>query len=316
MGNTININININKSECIKAGIAYHGDTQSISVDLDHMTPDERAELAMIYDGNKITTYSPAIYGSSHPTCLPSEDALIQMLRDGMAKRASIAERDRVEQEAREADARAAAEAALAEPLSAWLDNPKWDQQAYSVKMPHYTSSTIYDIYMSYPGIAERKCEAQAEADRLNDQLYADRKQQKAEEQTQKEARIAALRNWALAHGSELLRERIAGEFKWINLAQDEFVHAHTLPGFGPSLKVDKYEDRTSPTLEEIRALKDLRSTIEGNPLYSQPRLIWNVNDESYDEETDETTPAERFCSLVVDVTLPDGSTRSIERRL
>lgn len=110
----------------------------------------------------------------------------------------------------------------------------------------------------------------------LSSSLRSAKKELEQEEERRKIAGNVILKQWAETHGSELLRERIAGKFEWIGLAEQEYaiaitcsseeinfglIRANHEPPICPTIK-----DRTTPTLEEIKALKNVLSKIDEKP--------------------------------------------------
>lgn len=311
MSNTITISVNVDIQGCIRQGLAYTGDTMPVAVDLDTLSPEERAELARIWDGKRLYASDAEGYGSTYPRCIPTADGLREMLASALATRTKRAA-ERAERAARQkAEAEQAALTALAMPLEDWIYG-----NHSVIQTPHLPYSGDAEAYSAVPGIAERRTEAHALLARLQSEARErDRLATEAREKLDAE-RIAALRDWALEHGSDLLRERIAGEYKWIGLAEEEFVALHTPEGYAAPIEVDHCSDRTAPTLAEIHALKTLRAKIDGNQVYSDARLLWNRIDESHDENTGEEIPAEQFASLALTITAPNGSTHTVERRI
>lgn len=157
--------------------------------------------------------------------------------------------------------------------------------------------------------------EAKALADRRNEEEKEQCARKEAEEKTVKEAGRARLRAWALAHGSELLHERVAGGFEWVGLAEKEYAEelyrAINLP-FEPADSPDGYElgdtvDRTTPTLEEIQVLKATRERCAAHGATAE--LRWVKYQQEYDDGDLNTLGR---AEIVVTVTCPTG--REVER--
>ncbi len=112
---------------------------------------------------------------------------------------------------------------------------------------------------------------------------------------------------WAGNNGSELLKARINGRFEWVGLAEQEFA-ASIVAGMGevsedPATGVEDTGDRTTPTLEEIRALEAAHKLLDGKP--AEVQLFW------VKYETDDDGETVQRCELIVTVTCPTG--RDIE---
>jgi hypothetical protein len=173
-----------------------------------------------------------------------------------------------------------------------------------------------------------RVAEAVALAERLDAKLAAAheadveaRKAREAEEERVKVAGQARLKAWAAAHGSELLRARIAEGFAWLSLAEAEYGAAIVarLP-YGECCEApdgyerDKAEQRTTPTLEEIEALRRVRTAIASLEIPADVSLAWIKYTPIEDDE--DTYPGPdgdepiRRAEIIVDLTMPIGSRR------
>lgn len=311
MSNSISITINIDRSECIRQGMAYRGGTQPVDIDLDALTAEERAELANLWDGNKIYAYDSA-YSSNHPRCLPTQSSLIEMLRGGIARRAELAQLHEARRLAEKLEAEAAAQRALALPLHEWYDLAG----AHFAPRPELSYSGNSEAYDAVPGITERRAEARAGFEQKLAERRAESARLEQEATDRKLAAGLALKTWALAHGSDWIRMLIEGGYRWIELAEDEFVAAHVLPGYGEPIAVSRQIPAASPSIEAIRALNETRATIADNPIYRNPVLSWNEIEESTDEDGEIVNQAEEFYSITVEVVLPNGHTQTIERKL
>lgn len=102
------------------------------------------------------------------------------------------------------------------------------------------------------------------EEKRLKEEDY---KQREATRKRQKEEQVAECEAWVKEHGSELLKERIAGGFKYNDLFRDEFAEKiFNKIGFGDEIEgnedynVDEIAIRDNPTLKEIAYLKASKS--------------------------------------------------------
>lgn len=125
-------------------------------------------------------------------------------------------------------------------------------------------------------------------------------------------AGIEKLKQWSLAKGSELLKVLIKNGHTWIELAEREFIAAHAPDGF----KVIKYDDftpRKYPEVEELDALNALNATLKA-PL-SNARLSWNTVNCKVNDIGNVIEPEERFATLDVNITCPNGTERAVSLR-
>jgi hypothetical protein len=277
-------------------------------------TEAERAELAALTlrDGldSPLHASDTRDYGSVYPACLPTAESVLAMIRSALARRAERKTMTEAEAKANAEAGLAAAQKALALPLEAWIaqKNEEWRMVAPGYEIRYG------DAYWSSPGIAERTKEAEAECRRRNAQIQQERKEAEKRKEAERHAAEERLKSWALAHGSELLRERIAGGYKWISLAHDEFFNAHLPTGYGEEFEVDHCEDRTCPTLAEIVAHKEAQKLCADNPgLYRDPVFFYNTVDADPDEEDDSPT---HFTSVRITIVCPDGHCMYAERKV
>lgn len=154
-----------------------------------------------------------------------------------------------------------------------------------------------------YPILKSRMPEFQAEADRRNAEAAREAEQQKAERQKAETARLETLKAWAMEHGSELTKARLAEGFdswqrsasddrsKIVNDYADSIVAAIPIEN-GEEPEHDEYdsEDRLSPTLEEIEALRIARANVPAGVTCKLIRETYTTNavETDYGEEVEE----------------------------
>lgn len=135
--------------------------------------------------------------------------------------------------------------------------------------------------------------------------------QRELEAENAKEAALVkALKDWALANGSDRVKAMIEEEFDWVVIAEEEFFKANTPPGFEDPNDVfgdgDNEEgERNKPTLVEIIALREAKRLVTDNPaLYAEAKLRWNKV--VYSDE--DGRRIERFPTLDLTLKAPNGS--------
>lgn len=109
----------------------------------------------------------------------------------------------------------------------------------------------------------------------------------KAADDAEKEKRLSDLREWVATHGSQLLRERLAGGFDWKPLAESEIADfaCSKIELTRVEFDSENYETITDPDLKQIWALKHVQSLI---PDYctAEIGIIKNDSDSDSDDET------------------------------
>jgi len=148
---------------------------------------------------------------------------------------------------------------------------------------------------------AAAKKEAQ-EAEQKRKQAEADA--QKAEQEQRKQQAEQALRQWAEANGSKLVRLRLKGEFDWVGLALDEYTAA-VLPtncGEPEGYSCEGDEDRRKPTVEEMEAFEKVKAKY---PDY-ECKLRWVTYKPEADDDgyTDDTLPTIARTEIKITATL------------
>lgn len=152
--------------------------------------------------------------------------------------------------------------------------------------------------------------------------LYCDENKREEEEreaekqarEAEKQAREAELKSWAVENGSELLKARVEGGFEWEKLAGKEYARSIVdsldlgltkVTGENwPRAECTGYDDRTTPTLEEIKSLNRVRDAARdlGNVTAS---LVW-VDYESEEEYRDDDDLISQ-CEIRIEVKDPVG---------
>lgn len=144
------------------------------------------------------------------------------------------------------------------------------------------------------------------------ERILAERQAETARK-AEKEAEELTDCTWALEHGSDLLRARIAEGFKWRSLASTEYFALHTPDGFTTKSGADEVDERKYPDLSEIQALRTFRAALM--PPLSHAQLVWCKVEPVEEKDTGESTPAEAWAALAVRITSPGGESTTIYRR-
>jgi len=118
----------------------------------------------------------------------------------------------------------------------------------------------------------------------------------------------AALRTWAEAHGSELLRRRIAGKFEWQELAREEYAAqvAATTPALAELMKAPEdgsREPRRKPNLAEMLLLERVQKD-----LCTRGTAV--LKSVTYTDDDDGSKS--RVSELAVMIETPDGETETL----
>lgn len=172
---------------------------------------------------------------------------------------------------------------------------------------------------------AEVRSKAQAEAEReqMRPEIEArqqaeaaakvEREREAAKAKAIKDAGEQTLRDWTNANGSELLKARIVDGFEWVGLSEREFANA-VVSDLGGEIEFPEYEEqkeskRTTPTIEEITRLRDIRAAIEGKPATAE--LIWSEYEVKIEDEYGAANQTEKTkrAEVKVTVTCPTGRT-------
>jgi hypothetical protein len=136
-----------------------------------------------------------------------------------------------------------------------------------------------------------------------------------AKRQAEEDAAEKALRDWATQHGSELLQERVAGDYNWKALARREYA-ASVAAGIGDGAWITEPEPWNcdgwdNPTLAAIKAKKAVLAKVPavktGPGLRGCLILLVSV-------ETDDGK--DTFPALRISVACPDGEVVDLVRKL
>lgn len=171
-------------------------------------------------------------------------------------------------------------------------DDAKWQ--------PRHLVSSFYE--QKYPLTKARIAnELQPECDRRNAELAKQRDAEKAAREKAEADKLESLRRWALEHGSELTKARLAEGFdSWQKSAADDRAklvndYADAIVNAIPVERdeeptSDDYdsEDRLSPTLAEIEALRIARANAPSGVSCKLIRETYTTNADKDDEDSAE----------------------------
>lgn len=163
-----------------------------------------------------------------------------------------------------------------------------------------------------YPKLKSRMAEFQAEAGRRNAEAAREAERAICDRQKAEAAKIEALKSWAMEHGSELTKARLAeGYDSWQKSAADDraklvkdyadSIVAATPIEQGEEPEHDEYdsEDRLSPTLEEIEALRIARANVPAGVTCKLIRETYTTHavETDYGEEAE---PEKKECRTAI----------------
>lgn len=205
--------VTVDTTAAILAGCSYPP-TAPVDVDLATLTPEEREELARLTSrGLDRTLYASTLDGtylSHNPTCLPTAEGVVGLLREGLLRRRAQAEQRTQRQAQAEQAGREAAGRALALPVEQWVER---DGAADLVITP-YSAGTDRASYLAVAGVAARLNEAAALAEALTLQrrreAAAVEAQAEAEAAAALAATAAAISSWVADHGTANQKARHA----------------------------------------------------------------------------------------------------------
>lgn len=316
------VRISINKSTALKAGKDRYGYVV-VDVPAESLTPLQRETLADctsspsndngfkadFYLDMKFTYSNP--YGGIEDTVSDPTSDEVRRLLDHIAtvdaqRKAEDAQR-KAEDAAEDAAKAEAAKAKYAANLAEWKARPVADR----IEKRYFQWQPTWDCGDGTP----EHDEAIAECERRNAAEKAEEAEKAALAKAAKDAGIAALHAWAVEHGSATLKARIEDGYEWIGLAQSEYGDS-VVAELGEECGCELYDEdpkiseRTTPTLEEIEAVRSLRKRLEGKP--ATVALKWveytaTPDPEDYDSGDPETSKRAELC---VKVTTPTGSVR------
>lgn len=175
--------------------------------------------------------------------------------------------------------------------------------------------NVVLDAYCLYCDENKREEEEREETARVAREKYNKKREaEKQAREAEKQAREAELKSWAVENGSELLKARVEGGFEWEKLAGKEYARSIVdsldlgltkVTGENwPRAECTGYDDRTTPTLEEIKSLNRVRDAARdlGNVTAS---LVW-VDYESEEEYRDDDDLISQ-CEIRIEVKDPVG---------
>lgn len=206
----------------------------------------------------------------------------------------------------------------------------KWiilsDGQPYHSTTPHVADihPEILRAAMADPRVQARRADMDAlwlpqiaVADAAKAQRAA---AEKSALQAEAGAKIARLRDWAEAHGSDLLRARIADQYEWQSLARREYadmviaaIAVDLPPADDPSAQdgwTASNSDRDRPTLAEIEAVRDVRKRAADAGCPVAVSLRWMTYSPG-DDDADEAGERIQRTEILIEIETPDGQSVS-----
>ncbi len=332
---TVTVTVRPAVSDFVRGG--YAPSRNKIDVDLDQIPPEDRNVLANCIDqrndGSFVARAARAAGGfepyAAVEVAAPTVEALLSAVRAGVETQAAYA----AEQAQRKAAIRAETLAVLRERKTradhSWVDDVRYDYEE-----PAWPSPVDEEVKTSAEANAwtaelktkreQSEAGAAAEAKRKREE----REREEAAAEARKEAQRAALRAWAQEHGSERVQLLIEeNHSSWVDIAQDEFLSAHTPDGYATLESTAKgsyrVKERTKPTADDILALREARKLCEGNPYLSDPGMCWIVTwrDAEADEDADEDGEVvdRRYPAIEIKVSTPIttyGANRTVCREV
>ncbi len=207
------------------------------------------------------------MFGPGETTLHDATQADLCRVLDECAASVATAEAKRAEERAEEARKTAEKDALLAaKPIAELIDQDRYGSRHWS---------PVYEFLRGdYPLLSARKAEADAECARRNAELDARAEAARAEAETVKAdsaARlaesVAELREWAVAHGSDLAKARMtAGYDCWLSEARTNYldvVFADLCAGFTVAGHSEESEERKCPTLPELKSLATMTARVD-----------------------------------------------------
>lgn len=265
-----------------------------------------------------LVVYRPSIestgyYSSPIAVVAATADGLRDSLQAALDARAACAARvaqNKAEQLARyaEADAKLAAG-----PVDGLLQCPYPGETApWRIHTP--SPESAHPLTM-----ARINAEAIPERDRRNAAIAAERAAAKAEAARKAAAELESLRAWALEHGSELTRARLAEGYDcWVSSANSDRAiiaseYADQIANSIPVGEIDEpsdYDDtsdepRKCPTLAEIEAVRTARDHAPPGTKVELVRRTYTQTIVDEDEDGDETDRTTKHYRTVLVLTIP-----------
>lgn len=267
---TIQIPIYPDRAASIRAGL--HPDAESIDVDLDAITQEERDLLAE-HDGQSVDVATPTLehlFDALRAAAAEEADTLAEILQ---AHRDVLRER-RVK--------------TWQQPIAAsdgetfTVVRPDWPEYGRGAPRPRDWTPVIVKHRDKIDEIIQAD-EATAwtrELEALNkdtrERALGQWHEAQKEKERAREEGIDRLKTWATKNGSErvqlLIEENIA---TWYGLAEDEYFAHHTPAGFTPLTDDDDVRSLPVPDVPDILALREARRIAATDDALNEPHLVW-----------------------------------------
>lgn len=301
----VKVNFRLNEQGRKAALLAGHTATQHQCVVINHGEPDyERAVELSDVTPSGTAELSASHVGQENVAELFTEwdhrPTVIELLDDY----------DRVLQ--RKANIDAEKREAL---VQEWLAKPAEEWLSACYDMPCRGYAQYHRWFPDDPRLDAISSEANALSIRLSaeskvrrDQEDAERKQKYADGEAARVANIEKLKAWAVQHGSELLKARIASGFSFDALARKEFALS-VVSGFVLARDGDceSEESRDTPTLEEIRCFEKIKVAVGDRGTCELRRRNYDIGDDGdYENHYEWVTECD------VTVTCPDGTDKEV----
>lgn len=311
------VRISVSKVEALRAGFDRHG-LVVVEVPAGSLTPEQREELGKYtyprygHDTSEADFFLDSREG--YPAIAEAKPEVVLVILDAL-----IAHR-RAEEAEKKAQHEAAVRKWLNAPVQDWVYESGGGIREYLSGVKRPQDDRLTERLQEAKELNEKlrqECEKQKEARRLENERNA------AEAKARKEAGREALRQWALANGSKLLKARIADGFEWEGLAETEYARnvvnqiatdleeaAGAPDGYGDA----DVKERTTPTLDEITSLRNVRQRAESVKVPVEMQLKWLVYPVAMDEDgypgDVEDDEALSRTELEIRVTCPNGARR------
>jgi hypothetical protein len=296
----------VSATKALKAGKDEHGH-RIVEVPAASLTQEQREELANYCSSSDSYDFDLAVNTVSlrFPLAEASPENAVWIINE-------LIDRRHMEEQKKAAEHEKAVQAWLDLPVDQWVGESHQDFHVYEWRsnMPSRPND---------PRLEDKLTVARALAANLTEEKKAkekaareERESRAVEEQAQKNANQLMFRQWAKIYGSDLLKARIEEKFAWEELAEQEYADQLVIsleiklkycPETPEGYLSNEARERTTPTLEEIQQLKDIRAKAEGKPI--AVALNWATY--APDEDGDEIEPLGRP-EIMVTVTCPNGA--------
>ena len=304
--------VRIDQKLAILAGKMEYG-TAVVEIPVAELTQEELAIVAALPVNSWGGEYHlDPYYGLGSAVVDPVVDASVESIRKVLRSRVRSLAEQAVQKKARIEAAVEKFESSTDEELcAAWTEyysspSPTWfnvpsEELSEICKDPRVAGraraiAAMVTAKKSREVAARREAEEKAEAERLQKRV----------------AGLAALKAWALDHGSERLRlmlELQVGD--WESIAQREYQDDHAPDGYERGTRNGVAKKR--PTLEELKELQHLQRLVEaaGGVLRS-PTIDWVVAEPDYENDDE----GRKYTVAEVQVCSPDGDCTWYAREL